>query len=343
MPGEPLTAGESSDSSRPHPRSLALRTSRRFLCKGRQEKPSKTNVACVRRFNRFYTRQIGVLGEGLLNSPFSLTEVRVLYELAHRSQSTAVELCKELGLDAGYLSRILRAFELRGLIARTPSTADGRQNLLSLTHKGQKVFAPLEARQNTRVGALLAKLSASSQKHLLDSMRTIERLLDPQPQPGTPYLLRPHQSGDMGWIVHRHGVLYAQEYGYDEHFEALVAEIAAEFIQHFDPKRERCWIAEKDGEIVGCVFAVQKSKTVAKLRLLLVEPSARGLGIGKRLVSECVRFARQVGYKKIVLWTQSELLAARHLYEQAGFRLVRKQPHHSWGRELVSETWELKL
>ena len=304
-------------------------------------------VAAVRHFNRFYTKRIGVLHEGLLRSPFSLTEVRLLYELAHREQLTATGLGKELGLDPGYLSRILSGFVKRGLVARTPSPADGRQTLLALTASGRKVFAPLEARSNEEVSAMLAGLSAPEQKRLIEAMHTIERLIGTGPENQTaskaPYLLRLHQPGDMGWVVHRHGVLYAQEYGYDEHFEALVAEIVAEFIQRFDPKRERCWIAEKNGEIVGSVFLVQKSKTVAKLRLLLVEPAARGLGLGKRLVSECVRFARQVGYKKITLWTQSELNAARHIYQQAGFHLVREKPHHSWGHDLVAETWDLKL
>jgi DNA-binding MarR family transcriptional regulator/GNAT superfamily N-acetyltransferase len=300
-------------------------------------------VEAVRRFNRLYTKQIGVLHERLLRSPFSLTEVRVLYELAHRQKPTATELCQELGLDAGYLSRILRGFEKRGLVDKAPSAADGRQSLLSLTAQGREVFAPLDARSNEEVGAMLSNLSAGQQNRLIAAMRTIGDILGPQPEQKTPYLLRPHQPGDMGWIVHRHGVLYAQEHGYDEHFEALVAEIVAEFVQKFDPKRERCWIAEKDGEIVGSVFLVEKSKTVAKLRLLLVEPAARGLGIGKRLVEECVRFGRQVGYKKITLWTQSDLYAARHLYKQAGFRLVHSKPHHSWGHDLVAEIWELKL
>jgi DNA-binding MarR family transcriptional regulator/N-acetylglutamate synthase-like GNAT family acetyltransferase len=304
-------------------------------------------VSAVRRFNRFYSKQIGALDEGLLQSPFSLTEVRLLYELAHRERPTATSLGQDLGLDAGYLSRILSGFERRGLIHKMPSPADGRQTLLALTAQGQRVFAPLEARSNQEVGAMLASLSPPQQKRLLEAMHTMERLLgaglEEHAVRHPPYRLRPHQPGDMGWVVHRHGVLYAQEYGYDEQFEALVAEIVAEFIQRFDPLRERCWMAEKDGEIVGSVFLVQKSKTVAKLRLLLVEPATRGLGIGKRLVSQCVRFARQVGYKKITLWTQSELHAARHLYEDAGFRLVQKQPHHSWGHDLVAETWELKL
>jgi DNA-binding MarR family transcriptional regulator/GNAT superfamily N-acetyltransferase len=303
-----------------------------------------SRVQAIRSFNRFYTKQIGVLREGLLKSPFSLTEVRVLYEIAHREKATASELCKELDLDPGYLSRILSNFEKRGLIDKSPSEADGRQSLLSLTQRGQKTFAPIEARSNEEVATMLRRLSEGEQKRLVDAMHCINRLLAPAPHsPQLPYLLRPHQPGDMGWVVHRHGVLYSQEYGYDEHFEALIAEIVAGFIQHFNPKREHCWIAEKDGEIVGSVFLVKKSKTVAKLRLLLVERTARGLGIGKRLVAECIRFARQVGYKKMTLWTQSDLPAARRIYEQAGFRLVQKKPHRSWGRDLVSETWDLKL
>jgi DNA-binding MarR family transcriptional regulator/GNAT superfamily N-acetyltransferase len=305
---------------------------------------SKDNISAVRAFNRFYTRQIGVLREGLLKSPFSLAEVRVLYEVAHGSQPTAAELCKELGLDPGYLSRILRGFATRGLISRSTSRDDGRENLLSLTKRGKQTFMALDTRQNLEVAGMLRNLPLTEQKRLVQSMHTIEALLGARPEPKTPYILRPHQPGDMGWVVHRHGVLYAQEYGYDEHFEALVAEIVAEFVQHFDAKRERCWIAEREGEIVGSVFLVKNSKTVAKLRLLLVEPSARGLGIGKRLVGECVRFARHAGYRKMVLWTQSELPAARHIYQEAGFRLVQEKPHHSWGRNnLISETWELEL
>ena len=305
---------------------------------------SESRIQSVRHFNRFYTRQIGVLREGLLNSPFSLTEVRVLYELAHREQPTATELGKDLELDAGYLSRMLRSFEKQGLISRTASETDGRQNRLALTHRGRSAFAPLEERSNQEVGRMLGKLSTAQQKRLVEAMRTIEQLLVARPPQSVSYLLRNQQPGDMGWVVHRHGVLYAQEYGYDERFEALVATIVAEFIQNFDPKRERCWIAEREGENVGCVFLVRKSQTIAKLRLLLVEPSARGLGIGKRLVSECVRFARQAGYKKLTLWTQSELHAARHLYQEAGFKVAHKKTHQSWNRDnLISETWELKL
>jgi DNA-binding MarR family transcriptional regulator/N-acetylglutamate synthase-like GNAT family acetyltransferase len=300
-------------------------------------------VEAVRRFNRFYTQRIGVLHEGLLQSPFSLTEVRVMYELAHRDGPAASELSKDLALDAGYLSRILRDLSKRGLINKRPSKSDGRQTHLRLTKKGQKEFATLNARSGKEVAAMLGKLPASEQQRVVEAIHVIEEVLGSRPEPKTPYLLRTHQPGDMGWIVHRHGVLYSQEYGWDEQFEALVAEIVAEFISKYDPKRDRCWIAEKDAEIVGCVFLVKKSKTVAKLRLLLVEPRARGLGIGKRLVAECVRFAGQVGYEKITLWTNSVLDAARHIYEEAGFHLVNEEKHHSFGHDLVGQTWELEL
>ena len=300
-------------------------------------------VEAVRRFNRFYTQHIGVLSEGLLHSPVSLTEARVLYELAHREQATATELGRGLGLDAGYLSRILRGFRKRGLIDKRPSDSDGRQSLLRLTKKGRQEFATLDARSGEQVAAVLGKLSAAGQQRLVKAMRVIEEVLGSEPARQTPYLLRLHQPGDMGWVIHRHGVLYSQEYGWDEQFEALVAEIVAEFIRNYDPKRERCWIAEMDGEIVGSVFLVRKSKTVAKLRLLLVEPKARGAGLGKRLVEECIRFARRAGYRKITLWTNSVLDAARRIYQRAGFRLVHEEPHHSFGHDLVGQTWELKL
>ena len=300
-------------------------------------------VGAVRRFNRFWTRQIGVLQDGYLESPFSLTEVRVLYEFAHREETTASELSKELGLDAGYLSRILRGFEERGLIGKKSSDADGRRSILWLTEQGREAFAPLDTRSHEVVGAMLGGLSPAEQGRLVEAMHTIEGLLGDQPERKVPYLLRPHQPGDMGWIVHRHGVLYAREYGWDERFEALVAEIVAEFIQQYDPKRERSWIAERNGEIVGSVFLVKQSEEVAKLRLLLVEPSARGLGIGRRLVQECVRFAKLTGYGKITLWTNDVLRAARRIYEEAGFRLVYEEPHHSFGHDLVGQTWELEL
>jgi DNA-binding MarR family transcriptional regulator/N-acetylglutamate synthase-like GNAT family acetyltransferase len=306
-------------------------------------KSQADRIAAVRQFNRFYTRQIGVLREKPYKGPFSLTEVRVLYELAHREQPTAAELSNDLGLDAGYLSRMLAGFEKRGWLGKKPCDADGRQSLLSLTTPGRKVLAPLDARSREEVGKILGALSTAEQSQLIDAMRTIEKLLGARSGQKTAYILRSHQPGDMGWVVYRHGVLYSQEYGYDEHFEALVAEIVAKFVQSFDPKRERCWIAEKDGEIVGSVFLVKHSKSVAKLRLLLVEPAARGLGIGKRLVEECVRFAWQAGYKKIMLWTQSSLREARGVYEKAGFRLVGQKKHHSWGHDLVAETWDLVL
>jgi DNA-binding MarR family transcriptional regulator/N-acetylglutamate synthase-like GNAT family acetyltransferase len=300
-------------------------------------------VGEVRRFNRFWTRQIGVLREGYLESPFSLTEVRVLYELAHRGETTAGELCEELGLDAGYLSRILSGFQKHGLIRKRPSEADGRRRLLRLTERGQEAFAPLEARSRSEIGAMLGGMSIARQERLVEAMRAIERLLSFRPDPVVPYLLRPPQPGDMGWVVHRHGVLYAREYGWDERFEALVAGIVAKFIQQYDPRVERCWIAERDGEVVGCVFLVRESEEVAKLRLLLVEPEARGLGIGSRLVEECIRFARQAGYLKITLWTNDVLNSARRIYEAMGFQLVHEKPHRSFGHDLVGQTWELML
>jgi DNA-binding MarR family transcriptional regulator/GNAT superfamily N-acetyltransferase len=297
----------------------------------------------VRQFNRFYTQQIGVLHEGLLKSPFSLTEVRVLYEIAHRAGLTASDLGRELGVDAGYLSRLLRGFQARGFLVKTPSPSDGRQNLLALTKKGQAAFAPLDARASKEVGAMLRQHSSAEQSRLMEAMRSIRELLGKRSEPKVPFVLRPHRPGDMGWVVHHHGALYAQEYGYNEEFEALVAEIVAHFIKNFDPKRERCWLAERDGEVVGSVFLVRKSASIAKLRLLLVEPQARGLGLGKRLVEECVRFARQAGYRKITLWTQNDLYAARGIYRQAGFRRVHQERHHSFGKNLVAETWELTL
>jgi len=304
-------------------------------------------VDAVRSFNRFYTRRIGALGERHLDSPFSLTEMRVLYELAHRDAPTAADLGRDLGLDAGYLSRILRRFESRGLLGRRASPADARQSLLRLTPKGRAAFTPLETRAKGEVDALLAQVGRGRRREVVDAMGTIQRLLGASSAPAdraAPYLLRPHQPGDMGWVVHRHGAIYARDWGYNQQFEALVARICADFLDHFDPAAERCWIAERDGEIVGSVFVVRKSKTVAKLRLLLVEPSARGLGIGGRLVDECIRFAQQAGYRKLTLWTQSELDAARRLYQQAGFRCVQRRAHDSFGRKgLVAETWDLTL
>ncbi|MBO0724573.1 MAG: MarR family transcriptional regulator [Blastocatellia bacterium] len=300
-------------------------------------------VESVRRFNRFYTKQIGVLNDHILKSPFSLAEARVIYELAQREQSTATELGAELGLDAGYLSRLLAAFKKRGLIARKPSETDGRQSFIRLTEKGRKAFSELNADSHSEIETLIGGLPPACRRRLVEAMRVIEEALGARPEQKVPYIIRQHQPGDMGWVTHRHGVIYNEEYGWDEEFEALVAEIAAKFVRNYDPKRERCWIAERGGEIVGSVFLVKKSKAVAQLRLLLVEPSARGMGIGKRLVDECVRFARQSGYKKITLWTNSVLDAARHVYEEAGFRLVKEEPHHSFGHDLVGQNWELKL
>jgi DNA-binding MarR family transcriptional regulator/GNAT superfamily N-acetyltransferase len=303
----------------------------------------KDRVGAVRHFNRFYTRQIGLLGQGYLDGPFTLAEVRVLYELAHRERPAAAEVAKALGLDAGYLSRMLLSFRKRGYLARKASEKDARQSHLSLTKKGRGAFARLEAKSEAEVAAMIKRLSVADQSRLTVAMETIEALLGERAEPKTPYLLRTHQPGDMGWVIHRHGVLYAEEYGWDERFEALVARIAAEFVETFDPKRERCWIAERDGAMVGSVILVKKSDRVAKLRLLLVEPAARGLGIGGRLVEECVRFARQAGYRKITLWTQSILDAARAIYRKAGFRVVKRERHRSFGHKLVGETWELTL
>ena len=300
-------------------------------------------IAAVRRFTRFYTQRIGVLQEGLLQSPFSLTEGRVLYELANRAQPTAAELCRDLGLDAGYLSRILRRFEKQGLVRRAAAKSDGRRSLLTITDRGRKAFAPLNARSREEIGAMLRVLPPAEQRRLVEAMGSVERLLGADGEKREPYILRPPAPGDMGWVVSRHGALYAQEYRFDARFEALVAGIVAHFVQNYDAQRERCWIAEQDGINVGSVFLVRHSATVAKLRLLLVEPRARGLGIGVRLVDECIRFAQQAGYRKLTLWTQQNLAAARRIYQGAGFVLAKEEPHHSFGHDLVGEYWELKL
>jgi DNA-binding MarR family transcriptional regulator/GNAT superfamily N-acetyltransferase len=300
-------------------------------------------IDTVRRFNRFYTQKIGVLHEGLLSSSFSLTEVRVLYELAHREKPVASELGKDLGLDPGYLSRILSSFKAKGLVDSKLSEQDGRQSILWLTEQGKTAFAPLNDRAGDEIRFLLSSLTEGEQIRLVESMGRIRELLSPRRKSRVPYLLRPHQPGDMGWVVHRHGVLYSKEYGWDQTFEALVAGIVAKFIQSFDPMRERCWMAEIEEKTVGSVFLVKESETVSKLRLLLVEPEARGQGIGKRMVNECIRFAGQAGYRKMRLWTNNVLVAARHIYEAAGFKLILEEAHHSFGHDLVGETWELKL
>jgi len=303
-----------------------------------------TQIDVVRQFNRFYTKQIGVLSEGLLESPFSLTEARVIYELAQRGSATASELANELTLDPGYLSRIVRKFEQRRLITKKSSDADARQSVLSLTARGRKEFESLNQLSRNQVKEILNDLSPQDQIRLLGAMKTIEELLGTSlKDERLSYILRPPHAGDMGWVVQSNGSLYAQEYGWDETYEALVAQIIADFVKNYDPKKERCWIAEKDGENIGCVFLVKESNQVARLRLLIVDPKARGLGVGKRLVDECTRFARQAGYKKIVLWTNDVLVAARGIYEKAGYKLVKSEKHHSFGHDLIGETWELDL
>ena len=301
-----------------------------------------SQVSTVRAFNRFYTRKIGVV-DGLASSPFSLAEARVLYELAHREQPTATDIRKELGLDAGYMSRILRDFERRNFLRREQSKTDEREKFLSLTAKGRRAFTPLDERSNREVAAMLKDLSPAERQRLVDAVLTVCTLLGDKADPKIPYLLRQQQPGDMGWIIHRQGILYAEEYGWDGTYEALAADVVAQFIKNYDPSHERCWIAEKDGERVGAVFVAKESDEIARLRLLHVEPKTRGLGIGKRLVEECIRFARQAGYQKMTLWTQSILHAARHIYKQAGFQVVREEQHRSFGKDLTAETWELDL
>lgn len=300
-------------------------------------------VAAVRRFNRFFTREIGALREGLLHSPYTLTEARIIFEIAHRTDMTAAHLGRELGLDAGYLSRTLGHLESRGVLEKIRSEHDGRQRLLKLTQAGREAFSLLDARSRDEVTQLLTDLSAAQQERLLEAMACIEGLLSEPLKFAEPFYLRAHEPGDLGWVVERHGALYAREYGWDSGFEALVAMIAAEFLERFDPNSERCWIAEMNGERVGCVFCLRSSEDTAKLRLLLVEPKARGLGLGKRLVEECVRFARARGYQRLTLWTNDVLTGARRIYEQTGFHLVKTEAHHSFGHDLVGETWEREL
>ena len=297
----------------------------------------------VRDFNRFYTREIGVLHEGLLASPFSLTEARILYEIAHLRQATANQLCKELGLDAGYVSRIVAGLRKRRLLAREPDPADRRSHILSLSAAGRTAFAALDRRSHEEIRAKLEKLTEADQVALVGSLAHVRSILDPGAAPSAPFVLRPHRAGDIGWVISRHGAFYAEEYGWDTSFEALVAEICVQFLRNFDPKREAAWIAERDGSRAGCVFLVRKTDEIAQLRLLFVEPSARGQGLGCHLVKECLRFAKAAGYQKITLWTNNILHAARHVYEQAGFQLVEEKPHHSFGKDLVSQTWDLPL
>lgn len=301
----------------------------------------ETRIDTIRRFNRFYTRKIGVLEQHLLESPFTLTEARVLFELAHRGGALAKEIGAELGLDPGYLSRIVQDFTEQGLITRKPVPSDRRQFELALTAKGRQAFSRLERASRQEVGNMIEALPGDGGQRLVAAMTTIERLLDADERPEV--MLRTHRPGDMGWIVQQHGLLYAREYNWDISFEALCAEIVAQFLKDFDPARERCWIAEIDGRQVGSVFLVKHSDDVAKIRLLLIDPAGRGLGIGKRLVDECIAFARSCGYRKITLWTQSILLAARGIYQNAGFVHVATEPHRSFGHDLIGETWELDL
>ena len=297
----------------------------------------------VRSFNRFYTRQIGLLQQGLLDSPYSLSEARIIYELAQQDGVTATELGKSLNLDAGYMSRMISLFVKKGLVIKEVSRKDGRQSHLRLSEPGRQAFALLDNRSQQEIEAMLSPLSPQKRERLVTSMRAIEDVLQPKPQTKAPYVLRPPQPGDLGWVAARHGALYAQEYQWDWTFEGLVAGIVADFVKNYDPHKERCWIAEVDGENAGSVFVVKKTGEIAKLRMLLVEPWARGLGIGRRLVEECLRFARQCGYRKMTLWTNSCLLAARHIYEKTGFTLMESEAYHDFGQDLVSETWERDL
>jgi DNA-binding MarR family transcriptional regulator/GNAT superfamily N-acetyltransferase len=299
-------------------------------------------VAAVRRFSRFYTRQLGLLREGLNDTRFSLTEGRVLYELAHRDPTTATALAAELDLDPGYLSRILRRFGEDGLVAKKRAPDDGRQSLIAITAKGRKAFAPLNKGSRDQVAALLERLAPAEQERIVAAMATVESALVPSSAPPV-LLLRQHRPGDMGWVTSANATLYAQEYGWDITYEALVAKITAEFIENFDTRRERCWIAEMNGERVGSVFVVRKTDAIAKLRLLIIDPRARGLGLGRRLVEECLRFAKDAGYTSMTLWTQSILTAARAIYDRAGFKRVAEDPHHSFGVDLIGETWERDL
>jgi len=300
-------------------------------------------IAAMRRFNRFYTQKLGVLSETFLDTPFSLTECRVLQALAHRDGATATWLGRELDLDAGYLSRILRDFERQGLITRQQSPQDGRQTLISLTPDGRDAFEPLDRASHTAVGCLLAPLAEVDQERLAGAMRTIASLLGDAPETRPAFILRAHRPGDMGWVTARHGALYHEEYGLNHKMEAYVAEVVAKFLREFDPAREHCWIADQDGAAIGSGFIVKESDEVARLRLLIVEPKARGLRVGRTLVEECIRFARRAGYSEIVLWTHSILTAARRIYAAVGFEIVDTETHDEFGPELVGETWRLRL
>lgn len=302
----------------------------------------QTATDAVRDFNRFYTRQLGLLDQGLLGSAFTLTEARVLYELAHRDRPTATEIARELSLDPGYLSRLLKKLERQGHLDRDRDAEDARQRPLRLTKTGQRVFERLDRASGEQISAMMAVLTPGQVGELVGSMRTVRRLLQPDTEVSE-YSLRPLRIGDIGWIIHRQGILYAEEYGWDVTYEGLVAEILGSFVKQFDAAAENAWVAERSGEIVGSVFLVRESASIAKLRLLYVEPSARGLGIGRNLVEACVTFAREKGYQTLRLWTNDVLVSARRIYQAAGFRLVKEERHHSFGKDLVGQTWELAL
>ena len=300
-------------------------------------------VAAVRGFNRFYTRQIGVLRKSYLNSPFSLTEARVLFEVAHRDNPSASELAKDLDLDPGYLSRLLQRFEEKGLVSRQPSLLDGRQHHLGLTSRGKKAFAPLDRQSHEQAASMIHRLGEPDRDRLVTAMRTIESLLETHKAGQEPYSIRTHQPGDVAWVAWRQADLYRQEYGWGAEFESLVLEIGAKFLREFDPARERCWIAEMGGRRVGSVFLVRKTDAIGQLRLLHVEAEARGRGIGERLVRECIAFAREAGYQTLTLWTQSNLDAAQHVYTKVGMHIVKEEVHHQLGVPLVSRVWEMEL
>ena len=306
--------------------------------------PCADDIAAVRRFNRFYTRQLGLLAESMLASPFSLSEARVLYELAHGQNITASDLIRELGLDAGYLSRMLKKFEDQGLISRAPAEDDARRAVIALTPKGEAAYAPLDSASQEGNTAMLEKVAPPDRPRLVAATKTIARLLgEPAPAP-EPYILRGLETGDAGWITHRQALIYAQEYGWTSpKFEALVAEILSKFIMSFDPKCERAWIAERDGEVVGSVFIARASPEVAQLRLLYVDPSARGLGLGRRLVDETIRFSRSKGYQTLMLWTHDILVPAVRIYQAAGFKLIREERHNEFGHDVNGQIWEIGL
>jgi DNA-binding MarR family transcriptional regulator/N-acetylglutamate synthase-like GNAT family acetyltransferase len=298
-----------------------------------------SRIEAVRRFSRFYTRRIGVLEETLLHSPFTLPEGRLVYEIANRDRPTAQELCRDLTLDPGYVSRMLQGLEKRGCVARRKSATDKRQTELTLTAKGQRLWGAMNDQSRQDIAVLLGELPVAQQDKVIKALETVEEILGEPPEKRAPFVLRPHQPGDMGWIIRRQTQLYAGEFGWDGTFEAMLAEIAGKFVAKFDPKTDNCWIAERNGEIVGSVFLVKSTKTTGQLRMLYVEPSARGLGIGQRLVQECIEDARAKGYKKLMLWTNDILVSARKIYIAADFRLIREERHTSFGKKLVGQFW----